>query len=337
MFRSRFSGLEHAYGTWDLTTGRVRQVKHVVTDEVLQHHIAGVEPYGVYLLVDDRTRATVVDIDLPDLQPVIDFVAGARQYGLSVHVEVSKSKGHHIWLMHPSPGVLAAKSRLVVRHILDEIGYPDFEVFPKHDRLSRSVAYGNFIFAPLFGGLVKKGRTVFLRADDLTRPYDDQWKLLAEVELVQESQLDEIIALNELNDARPVTGHNTPSIPLPRTAGLPRCAQRMLSEGVRQLQRVSCFRLAVALKLAGLPLYATLAVLRSWACRIRPLNGKRLITPAEIEQQVICAYDPKYRSYGCDDPAVRIFCDPRCPIRSRAAALLQARRTQGVRACQRRP
>ncbi len=324
LFRERFSGRCDAYGTFDLTSGRAYQCKRMVDDQVLRRHIGGVRPYGVYLLVHDRTRATVVDIDLPDLQLARDFIGGARQYGLSVYVERSKSKGHHIWMFHSRAGVTAAKSRRVVRHILDEIRQPTLEVFPKHDRLAAHTPFGNFILAPLYGSLVRQGRTVFMRPDDLTKPHEDQWGFLARVELVRESQLDEIIALNELDDARPATDRSVSSPQLDRTAGLPRCAQRMLSEGVRQLQRVSCFRLAVALKLAGLPLDATLAVLRSWACRIRPSDGKRLITPAEIEQQASCAYDPRYRSYGCEDQAVRAFCDPHCPIQSHAVAALDA-------------
>jgi len=322
LFRERFSGRLDAYGTFNLDTGRAYQRKQTVNDQVLRRHIEGVQPYGVYLLVHDRTRATVVDIDRPDLRLASDFVAGARQYGLSVYVERSKSKGHHIWMCHPRVGVTAAKSRRVVRHILDEIREPTLEVFPKHDRLNAHTPFGNFILAPLYGALVRQGRTVFMRPDDLTKPHEDQWGFLARVELVRESQLDEIIALNELDDARPNADSPTASTPLKRTGGLPLCAQRMLSEGVRRHQRVSCFRLAIALKLAGLPIDGALAVLRSWACHIRPVDGKRIITPLEIEQQTSCAYNARYSSYGCEDPAVRIFCDPRCPIRSRAASTL---------------
>ncbi|MFH1748854.1 MAG: hypothetical protein ABIG44_17610 [Planctomycetota bacterium] len=324
LLRERFSGRRDVYGTFNLATGRAYQCKQTVNDRVLRRHIDGVQPYGVYLLVQERTCATVVDVDRPDLQVAVDFLAGARQYDLPVYVERSKSKGHHIWMFHPSAGVTAAKSRRVVRHILDEIREPSLEVFPKHDRLGAHTPFGNFILAPLFGGLVRQGRTVFLHPRDLATPYEDQWEFLARVELVRESQLDETIALNELGDACPNAGRSAPSAPLKRTVGLPLCAQRMLSEGVRQHQRVSCFRLAVALKLTGLPMDATLAVLRSWACRIRPLDGKRIITPLEIEEQTSWAYRPEYRSFGCEEAAVQPHCDPRCRVRSRAATLQDA-------------
>ena len=123
LFRACFSGLDHAYGTYDVRTGRVFQIKQLVTDDVLHRHLAGQVPYGVYLLVNDRTRAMVVDFDVPDLEPPMSFVAAARHYDLPAYIERSKTKGHHVWSFCESDGVLAAKARLVVHHILDEIGY----------------------------------------------------------------------------------------------------------------------------------------------------------------------------------------------------------------------
>ena len=329
VFRECFTGLEHVYGTRDLSTNRIRQVKRPVTDQIILSHLQGKHHYGMYLLVENRTRAVVVDFDTHDLMPAVDFREAAHGYGIPVSVERSKSKGHHVWVFLDQSGVLAAKARLVVRHILSEIGLPNIEVFPKQDALDTRVTFGNFIFAPLCGALVPKGRTVFLRPDDLTRPFPHQWELLSRVERVGEKQLDEIIEINELDQP-----DNGVEGPLPRAPGkvhsafgLPPCAQRMLTEGVTEFQRVACFRLAVQLKKSGLPEDIAVASLKVWAAKNRPQGEKRVITEDEILAQVTGAYSKNYRSCGCGDPAVAPYCEPDCPLFPRNNDRCRPRRT----------
>lgn len=117
------------------------------------HHLRGIEPYGVYLLVRDRTRAVVVDFDDEDTHPPLRFIRQAGRSGLHAYLERSKRKGWHVWLFMELPGVNAAKARLVVKSILDDIGGPATEVFPKQDRLAGITRYGNFINAPLLESL----------------------------------------------------------------------------------------------------------------------------------------------------------------------------------------
>ncbi|MBU1985346.1 hypothetical protein KJ815_13185 [bacterium] len=316
LFRRVFSGLTHVYGTYDPATGRARQVKRAVTDRVILTHLHGRQSYGVYLLVGDRTRAVVADFDVEDTEPPMDFVAAARGYGLPAYIERSKSKGHHVWMFLDEAGVSAAKARLVVRHILEEIEHPNTEVFPKHDRLDPQTAFGNYIYAPLFGALVPKGRTVFLDPAHGLRPYDDQWQLLENAGCVTEGQLEEIIQINELNqhERGPAAKPQRRMSAACSSYGLPPCARTMLAEGVTANQRVACFRLAVNLKRAGLPVDSTVAVLKDWATRNRPENGKRTITEDEIVSQTGSAYDKEYRACGCEEPAVARYCQPGCPV-----------------------
>ena len=213
-------------------------------------------------------------------------------------------------------GVMAAKARFVVRHILDEIGLPNTEVFPKHDRLDIRTSYGNYIYAPLFGALVSRGRTVFLDPRRGLTPAADQWQFLENVVRVKQEQLEEIIEINELGQLS-----NPAEAPPPRqsggalsTFGLPPCAQRMLAEGVSDYQRVTCFRLAVQLKKAGLPEDLTVASLKAWAAKNQPAGEKRVITETEILAQVSGAYSRDYRSCGCGDPMVARYCDAACPL-----------------------
>jgi hypothetical protein len=206
VFRRLFTGLPHAYGTYDPNSGRSEQMKAPITDMVLADHIKGKQPYGVYLLAHDKTRAVVVDFDTHNKFSPIKFVDRAKHYGIPAYIERSKSKGYHVWIFFHEMGVLAKKARTVVRHILDEIDEPETEIFPKQNRLTTNLRYGNFINTPpLFGALVSKGKTVFV--DPYTfKPYPDQWGFLESIHRIGKSVLNNII---ELNDIMPVKIHQS--------------------------------------------------------------------------------------------------------------------------------
>jgi len=318
LFGKRFSGLKDVYGTYDPATGRAYQVKEPVTDAVFLAHLSGKKPYGVYLLTGDVTRAIVADFDAEDLPPPLDFITAAKHYGIACYLERSKSKGYHVWGFADRNGITAAKARAVFRHILGEIGMSKTEMFPKQDRIpAESKSFGNFINAPLFGRLVPAGRTVFLKVSDGSLdPYPDQWALLENVELIQESLLDEIIEVNEIRVGSPEVRETSLSLGTfqpPWT--LPPCARRMLEEGVSENQRVACFRLAVHLRRIGLPSDIAAAALQQWATKNYPRNGKRIITDDELKAQTAAAFLKEYHGNGCEDPAVQPFCDSSCPIR----------------------
>jgi len=63
VFRRLFTGLPYVYGTYDLNSRCSAQMKVPVTDMVFADHINRRQLYGVYLLVHDKTRAVVVDLD----------------------------------------------------------------------------------------------------------------------------------------------------------------------------------------------------------------------------------------------------------------------------------
>jgi hypothetical protein len=98
VFRRLFTGLPHVYGTYDPNSGRSAQMKAAVTDKVFADHIKGKQPFGVYLLVHDKTRAAVVDFDTHNKFAPIKFVNRAKHYGIPTYIERSKSKRYHIWV-----------------------------------------------------------------------------------------------------------------------------------------------------------------------------------------------------------------------------------------------
>jgi hypothetical protein len=313
IFRKLFTGLADAYGTYDPVSGRARQVKAPVTDKVILDHLLGHKPYGVYLLVKDRTRAIAVDFDSDNRLTVSEFVGRAKHYDIPAYIERSKSKGYHAWVFFQEEGVPARKARLVMHHLLDEIEKAEAEIFPKQDSLETNTRYGNFINAPLFGTLVRQGKTVFVDLMSFN-PYPDQWDFLESVAKLKESDLDTIIEMNDLSAAQTSTdlGHN-PTKNNSRHA-LPICARKMLQDGVSQFQRSSCFRLAVHLKRLGLPFDMAVAALKTWALKNRPINGKGIIRDPEIISQASYAYTHTYAGYACNDPAIKPFCEPSCPV-----------------------
>jgi len=314
IFRDLFSGQPHVYGTYDPASGRSRVVKARVTDKVIWAHINGSQPYGVFLLVEDRIRAIAVDFDTKNRMPPADFVFRSKHYGVPAYIERSKSKGYHCWIFFGKQGTLASKARLVVNHILEDIEEFDVEVFPKQDALDGNVRFGNFINAPLFGRLVTKGKTVFIDPKTF-KPYPDQWRFFESVNRISESKLDEIIDLNDLSI--PVSFHPTryssPNANKGRYS-LPPCARKILQNGVSKYQRVSCFRLAVHFKRLGLPFDLAVAALKKWALKNDPKDGKRVIRESEILSQTSSAYSHSYTSYGCKSEAIRPFCDHSCPV-----------------------
>ncbi len=318
IYKSLFTGLKNVYGTYDIKTGKVRQEKTTVTDDVILAHLTGKQSDGVYLLTGNKTIALAGDFDQDDLSLPIAYVAGARRLDMLAYIERSKSKGYHVWMFFERP-VPAYKARLVAKKILDDIGKPRTEIFPKQDVLADGVLYGNFINAPLFGALVPKGRTVFVDPDDPSAVYPDQWELLENVRRVPELRLDAIIASCKLSEqgtvARgPQSASHTESNNDISPFGLPPCARRMLAEGVSSFQRVSCFRLAVRLKRSGMPYDLALITLKAWAQKNHPTDGKNIISDGEIENQTKCAFANTYRSFGCEEPAIAVYCDKSCPL-----------------------
>lgn len=318
LFRSFFSGLPHVYGTYDVDTRRSWQVKESVTTKTILDHLKGNKHFGLYLLVNDTFRAIAADFDNHDPTNPLDFIRKAGHYRLPAYLEISKSKGFHVWIFFRKGGVKAYKARLVVKAILEEIKAVDTEVFPKQDVLDSQSSYGNFIYTPLFGRLVPEGRTVFVKVDTL-KAFEDQWKFLETIQKVDEALLDEVIDINNLSRSNQTDLKEDSSIHshvLFHTA-LPPCIQSMLQIGVRRFQRSSCFRIAVQLRKTGLPFDTTLAVLQAWSLKNKPEDGKRIITAEEIMEQTLCAYRKYYSAYGCEAPEMKPFCHPKCSRRNR--------------------
>jgi len=324
LFSHIFGGRTDVYGTYDPTGRGGWQVKAPVTLRVVKDHLSGHRPYGVYLLRADSIIAGAVDFDHEDTNPPAEFVHRLAAIGIPAYAERSKSKGYHVWVFFTPDGVPARMFRALARTVLAQMACPTVEVFPKQDAITPSNPYGNFINAPLFGALVEKRRTVFVDEDFV--PFPDQWTFLAGVRRVAASDLELACSRLDCLAAPPTQIAAAPasqSRPASRGFSLMPCAQRMLTEGVKENQRAACFRLAAQLRKAGIPHEYAVLILTKWAEKNRPTDGKSVISFGEIGGQTRAAYRARpYLSCGCDDPAVSAFCNPsECPIGKKRVAV----------------
>jgi hypothetical protein len=280
--------------------------------------LKGQEPYGLYPLVGNLTSIVVVDFDYEDLNRVDSYVKRASHFELPAYVERSKSKGFHVWTFLET-AVLAWKVRRIAQRILEEIDYPDTEIFPKQDSIrSDSKRFGNFINLPLFGLAVRQERCIFLDRDHAYTPFDNQWDFLENMQVVSSAHIDDLVELNDLEEYSRESRNPSWSCSVTTLGGLPPCARRMLEEGVTDKQRVACFRLAVQLRRIGLPFDLVVALLIEWRKYNRPSRGKNQLSELEVNTQTASAYLNDYKSFGCEDEAVNPYCDSSCPIYSRS-------------------
>ena len=315
LFSSHFHGNKTAYGTYEPESGKYRQVKKPVDQNTIYCHLKGLRPYGFYPLLGNITYVGVIDFDRPDPEKPVMFFNRARHYDLPAYMEISKSKGWYVWMFFDHEGVKAWKIRVIIRLLLDEIGSPKTEIFPKQDVVDVKTGYGNFINAPLFGKLFFEMKTVFVDPDTI-KPYPDQWDLLESIKKIDEVTLDNIIEINglyKINDTLPGdTEQNKISF---QKYGLPACIKRILEKGITHDQRVACFRIAMHLKQIGIPFDIAVMILLEWSRKNAPVNGKRIITPEEVVSQTRYGYKEKYTGYGCNEDVIRNFCSPECPVK----------------------
>jgi hypothetical protein len=318
IFSKRFTARTDVYGTYDLKTGKTYQKKETVTKNVLLNHLLGRTPYGMYILIKDRASVAVIDFDDHDRNGPVEFIQQAKHYNISAYLEVSKSKGWHVWIFCEKAGVSAIKLRTIACQILEDISCPSIEVFPKQNCImNEKYEYGNFINCPLFGKLVPQGRTIFVDPDNSFLPYD-QWSFLKSVKLLTEKELDDLIEINDwtlINTHKKKTSQNISNITKTKYKfhTLRPCAQEML-KGVSENQRVICFRLAISLCTAGFDKPMSQDILFSWAARNTPKNGKAIITKKEIIEQCSYGFNSNQTSYGCGEAATNPYCNQDCHL-----------------------
>jgi hypothetical protein len=161
-FASLFSGRLDAVGG-----DEGRAIYKPYTTELVEAHLNGIEPIGVYPTWPDEdgrrwTRWGCCDIDTGDWSEAYMLATALKGMGLVPHVERSRSKGWHIWVFVREP-VEAWQMRRCLKVAYAAIDLPAKEANPKSEQLAPS-QLGNYVRLPYPGAAVlHKDRQVMMR------------------------------------------------------------------------------------------------------------------------------------------------------------------------------
>ncbi len=293
-----FSGRTEVYGINQFC------LKEPLTKEIYLEHLNGIRRIGVYPIHDKNlTNFLAYDIDVEDFNQALLIKQKADDLNLHVNLERSKSKGYHGWCFFDIP-IEAVKTRLVFESILEELNIK-CEIFPKQDEITEG-QYGNFIFLPLFGGDVKNGRTVFIH--DKNTILIDNITDIDKLKITPVKTLDAIIFLRKLVRKK-ITLNEVPGEKKIYSKELP-CIEKIklgVSKGHRDN---ACFRLVINYKEKGIPQADIETLISNWNSK-----NKDLLTDRELAKIVNSVFKGGYKSFGCDDAIIQIYCDKeKCPL-----------------------
>jgi hypothetical protein len=159
--------------------------------------------------VDEKDKAGVVDL-VKAKASVSAIVSHLKQNGFHPHVEISKSKGYHVWVFFDEP-ILAKIIRPILEHITKAAGEDGREIFPKQIEVTDN-GFGNFVALPLNGESVREQKTVFLEPD--FTPIKDQWKYLEHVSLTKVENIGKLPQAIQEEPAPKVETMSSPSEPV---------------------------------------------------------------------------------------------------------------------------
>ena len=145
-YKTLFRGRTDVYGH-----NEGRCVKEPLTDEVLNAHLEGKAPMGVYPMVPKDGEHYVVwgcsDFDTTDaLDNAIKLYDTLEVVGITSWIERSRSKGYHVWVFAETPvHAKDMRNMFLAAHAVAEV--PALEVNPKQPTLGVG-QYGNYVRLP---------------------------------------------------------------------------------------------------------------------------------------------------------------------------------------------
>jgi hypothetical protein len=185
LFRDTFARVSDAYGV--MIDGWPQAIREPLTMNLIEDHLQGRKRIGAYLVdADGMSDQIVVDLDIPKgksddprewervRREARALLAVFDDLGIKAFITSSKSRGLHVrslWELAP-----AAQLRRIGNYVIRKAGV-DAEVFPKQDRRTDG-GVGNFVWLPLFGTDLPKGKTAFLDEGNGLTPLPDQWDAL---------------------------------------------------------------------------------------------------------------------------------------------------------------
>jgi hypothetical protein len=126
-----------------------RSNKQPVTDANYRAHLEGKVSLGVYMLLDDGTcHFAAIDIDEKVFDRALAIKNELKAIGISAYISASRSKGYHVSI-YAETHFVAKDIRRVLASVLSKLGVKA-EIFPKQDKLDKTIPYGNYINLPCF-------------------------------------------------------------------------------------------------------------------------------------------------------------------------------------------
>lgn len=179
-----------------------------LTPDVWLQHLYGNIHVGVYPMLKRGEECVVrwvcIDVDRKggwdEAKPIArDILAAAKMMGIPAQLERSKGKGAHIWIFLDDY-TDARSIRAVARHLVERSGHKvkgsgkgsEIAIYPKQDELGPDDPYGNLVFAPWAGRIVREGKTAFLDPETL-EPYTDQVEAAAAFERLPIARVHELV------------------------------------------------------------------------------------------------------------------------------------------------
>jgi len=162
-FAALFRGRVDAYGTDQGGCDKVADAPLGLASEYRRRvtlHLWGQTPMGTYPLMDDGTVWWgCTDLDyVDDPTDALNLATLLRTAGVNGWVEVSRSKGFHVWTfaVEPVPAATMRNALLAVHQMLD---IRATEVNPKQTSLDGLKGFGNYVRLPYPGALMYNGCT----------------------------------------------------------------------------------------------------------------------------------------------------------------------------------
>lgn len=172
----------------------------LLTVEVIQAHLNGVQTIGIYPLLTDNTSYFIAaDFDKENWQKESKaFFKICTEHGIPAYIERSRSgKGAHVWIFFED-SYPANKSRAIVFEIIrkalklsvfeKEISFD--RLFPNQD-FHTNQGIGNLIALPLHGKSIASGNSAFLDPKTMTQ-IKDQWTFLKKIKKLSTQKLDDL-------------------------------------------------------------------------------------------------------------------------------------------------
>jgi hypothetical protein len=291
-FMDLFSGLDRAYGKYEITSkrtdgkqnGTAATVKKPVTVELWEKHLDGKQGIGIVPITDRSTcYFGAIDIDVYMGLDLKEIAIKMKELNLPFVPCRSKSGGCHLFLFTKEE-VTALLLQTKLKEIASVIGYGDCEIFPKQTNiLADRGDIGQWINMPYFDNI--RGNRYGVK-DNGTPMSMEEFLTFATAHQLTKKELEQLTlsVSDDFEDGPP-------------------CIQHLITQGFPEGTRND--------GLFNLGVYARMASADHWEQLVESYNIKYMIPPLRSDevQTVIRSLKKKDYIYTCSKAPVKPYCN----------------------------